>query len=465
MRARLIIALPLAATLAGCMAGPDYKPPAPEAGSQFVRGGNTVPATPAARWWEALGDPQLSQLVEDGLANAPAIAIAQARLRQSRAGLAASRAALMPALAGTAMYVHADLPGNAFGSEPTDFYSVGFDAQWEIDLWGGKRRAVEQRFAQAGAAAAGVADAQVSLSAEIVRSYVVLQARLESIALIQQRGQLEARRESLAAQRLAGGTGTRQELAIARQSRVRGESELTAALAEADVLRDALAMLVGKRPGALDGLTQTAVPLPPAEVTVADPAALLARRPDVMAAERQLAAATSAIGIAESMRFPSVSLMGLIGIGGSSAGNDSGGGELATAALPRLSWSFLDFGRIKAAVSGAEAARDAALAEYEASVLGALRDAEAALARFGAARTTYVGAGTIAAEGVEAARMQVMRADAGAIPQGEAIDARIGATDAQLAQVNDKAALTLAYVTLAKALGLGWQPVTEDKAP
>jgi len=176
-----------------------------------------------------------------------------------------------------------------------------------------------------------------------------------------------------------------------------------------------------------------------------------------MAAERRLASASAGIGVAQANRFPKLSLMGLVGIGGTSVGDVFDTSQITAATLPRLTWNFLDFGRARAAVDAAEAGRDAALGDYRASVLSALRDAEAALARFGGARIAFARSTDAARQGAEIARLQELRAKAGATASAEAIQARIGAINAQLAETNDRASLTLAWVTLAKALGLGWQ--------
>lgn len=461
MKPRLSLAgLVGAVALAGCAAGPDYAPPVVEAAPAFRRAGEADTVAPAARWWEGFGDHQLSALIERGLREAPTVAAAEARVRQARAGLAASRAGLLPAVNASALYLRGDLPEAALGgsSGAIDLFNVGFDAQWEADLWGGKRRGVERARAAAGEAAARLADAQVSLSAEIARTYVELRAREAGLALLGRRATAEARLIEIAGQRLAGGTATRQDLAIAREQAERTAIDEAAATAETAALRDALAVLTGTVPGTLDTLAKGAVPLPPAQVSVGDPAALLARRPDVVAAERRLAAATAGIGVEQARRFPSVSLLGLIGIGGSSAGDLLDTSQISAIGLPRLSWSFLDFGRTAAAVRGAEAGRDAGLAEYRASVFAALQDAEAALARFGAARIGFVRAAQGAVQATERLRLDAMRAEAGTLPQSAALATRRQALDAELAETQARAGLALAYVALAKSLGLGWTP-------
>jgi len=459
-----MIRSPLAAligafALAGCAVGPDHFPPRnAEAPPSFLRAGEAQPAAPTSRWWQGLGDPLLSGLIEKGLRNAPAVAAAEARVRQARAGLRASRAALLPQLSNSATYIYADLPADAFGGTAGghELFTLGFDARWEADLWGGKRRQVERAEAEAGAAEARLADVQVSLGAEIARGYVDLRAREASLALVDRHHALDRRLVAIAQVRLDGGTGTRQAVLDATARAERSEAERAMLAADIAGLRDMLAMLTGEAPGALDGLAPAAVPLPPAEVDVGDPAAMLARRPDIAAAERRLASATASVGVEQARRLPAISLMGLIGIGGSSAGDVLESSKLASIALPSLSWTFLDFGRTAAAVRGAKAGREAAQAEYRGAVLAALQDAEASLARFGAARIGYGRAAGASGSLKESARLQALRAKAGSGSDGEALEAERQAIAAEIAEVNARAGLTLAYIALTKSLGLGW---------
>lgn len=470
MRGLLPLAVLLLAGLAACRSGPDYTPPpAPAARSlaegRFIRAGETVSNPALARWWEGLGDPQLDRLVDKGLANAPALSAAEARLRQARAGLAATKSGLLPSGGASLLYAHAELPSGAIGGAANsniNLFNAGFDAQWEVDLWGGKRRDVERAAADAGAAEARLADAQVALSAEIARSYVALRGRQASLALLDERHELETLLVAIARQRFAGGTAARQpvEAALARLERT--EAEQTGARAEVALLTDALAVLTGDAPGALDDLPGGAIPLPPREVVIGDPAAMLARRPDIRVAERQLAAASARIGIEKANRMPSVSLLGLVGIGGTKAGDIFDPSNISAIALPRLSWNFLDFGRGAAAVRGAEAGRDAALADYQGRVLAAMQDAEGALVRFGAARVALSQAASGTAHAGEIARLQDLRAKAGTAARSEALEAQRSAIDSKLAATSALSDLTQSYVALAKALGLGWQAKSGD---
>jgi multidrug efflux system outer membrane protein len=267
----------------------------------------------------------------------------------------------------------------------------------------------------------------------------------------------EERLLEIARQRREGGTAAEQDVSAASQQLGGTEAELAAVRSDIAVLRDSLALLTGAAPGSMDELPAAKIPLPPAEVSIGDPAAMLARRPDVLAAERRLASSTAGVGVAKARRFPAVSLLGLVGIGGSDIGDVFDTSQLTTIGVPHLSWNFLDFGRTAAGVRGAQAARDAALADYRASVLTALQDAEASLSRFGAARIALARSADGLQHAREISRLERLRGDAGTISLGQVLLAENRETDARLAEINSRASLTLSYVALAKSLGLGWQ--------
>lgn len=451
--------------LAGCSVGPDYAPPKPVSSAalqsgKFLRSAaEQTNAVPAARWWETLDDPVLTALIDRGLAQAPTMTAAEARVRQARQGLRGLRASQLPSVNPSITYVHAELPGQAFGtgSGGTDIFNVGFDANWEIDIWGAKRRKVEKSKAEVETSEARFADAQVSLSAEIARTYVELREAQASLALLGDKLELETHLADLAQQRFDRGATPREAVEGALDIVAESRREQIDAEARTVILRDALAVLTGQAPGALDGMPQAAVPLPPATVPVGNPAALLARRPDVRAADRAFAAATAQIGVEDAKRFPTVSLLGLVGIGGNAVDDLFDSSKLTAIAIPRLSWKFLDFGQIAAAKRGAEGARDAALADWQQSVLSALQDAEAALTRFGAARQEFILAHEHLDRASHVADLARQRALTGAASDGEAVAAQSRVDEAELTANTRRAELTLSYVTLAKSLGLGWQ--------
>lgn len=468
------LALLACALLAGCRAGPDYvRPPLPASpaveGGQFLRAPvSSALGAPAAAtdkpWWQGLDDPVLDGLIEQGLTHSPTIAAARARVAEARAQARIARAAALPLGGVSAAGAYADLPDNApggWGGSESLFVS-GFDARWEIDLWGGARRTAESRRAEAGAAGAELADAQVQLSAEIARTFIALLAAQARHDALDRRSAIEARIAGLAEQQVRAGTSARQPLEAARAAQSRNRTNLAASSAEVAVLSDTLDVLVGKAPGSGTPVGAGTIPLPPEALAIGDPSRMLARRPDVRAAERLLQARTAGIGAAKARRLPSLSLMGLIGLGGPDGSDLFASSRIGAAALPRLSWSVLDFGRSAAAVRGAQASRDAALADYEGRVLAALLDSEAALARFGAARTAYAEAIAQARHADEIARLETQRSSAGSASQIDALRAQTQAIDAQIARIDARAGLGAAYVALSKALGFGWRPEADE---
>jgi len=458
MRGRMAWAAALALT--GCAREPArIAAPAVPHAAQFVRAGASAATQPAGGWWLAMGDETLSGLIAQGLADAPSLAAAAARLREARAGVASAHAGLLPSLGAQALYAHAKLPNGSLGGSngALDLYDAGFDAQWEIDLWGGKRREADKARAGAASAAAALNDARVSLAAEIARTYTAMRGQQAQAALAARREALDAQALDIMRARRAAGTVAQGAVEDAEARLAETRAGRARIAAESAVLRDALAVLTGVAPGALDGLAAGPIPLPPREVAVGDPAGLLARRPDVRMAESRLAAAQAGIGVAEARRLPQVSFMGMLGLGGSSPSDLFDAGQLSTITLPRLTWNVLDFGRGAAEVRGAKAGRDAALADYRGAVLGALQDAEAALARYGAARAEAASADDGLRHARTSAGLERLRAEAGTISKEQALAAERAVVEAESAEAARREALTTSYVAVAKALGLGWQ--------
>ncbi|KQM20595.1 efflux transporter outer membrane subunit [Novosphingobium sp. Leaf2] len=464
--------------LAACTVGPNYQGPA-QAGAVappqgFVRAGNqaSAQAPTVSQWWLAMGDSTLDWLEKQALAANPDVAIAQARVRQARASLRSERANAAPGVSANVLALHANIPGVDLGSSSSgdggdtsqsditslNVYNLGFDASWEIDLWGGKRRGVEAARAQLGTAEANAADAQVSLTAEIAQAYVNLRDRQQRLILAQQDAQRQ--RETLALTRQRRAAGTASDLDVEQQNNVLEQSAAARLplTAERDAYLNALAVLTGQAPGALDAALSApaAVPLPPASVTVGDPAAMIRRRPDIRAAERQYAAATARIGVAEAARFPSISFMGLIGIGGTHIGDVVDPDNLSAIALPRLSWNFLDFGRTAAQVERSKGAQDEAAAQYRGAVLKALQDSEDSLSRYGARRKTVASAQRTLTSADRTVGLMQQRFAAGTATRIQLLDAERQRLSAAQSLSQATATMTADYVSLQKALGLGW---------
>jgi NodT family efflux transporter outer membrane factor (OMF) lipoprotein len=468
---RKLIPLVSLAALAACTVGPNYEGPksagAVAAPAAFARAGQTSTAQPVvADWWRGLNDSQLDALVERALKDNPSIAVAEARLRQARSALRLDRANGLPNANVQGTYLRAELPNDGLtggtadgGTSGIDFYNIGFDASWEIDLFGGQKRRVEAARAGVGAAEAQVADAQVSLTAEVASAYVNLRDRQRRLEL--GRATAETRRKILALteQRFRSGTASQLDVERIRGLVVESDAAIVPIDAERDAYLNALAVLVGEAPGTLDAELSAPrpVPLPPARVDVGDPAQLLERRPDVRTAERVLAQRTAQIGLTKAAAMPRISFLGLIGIGGTKPGDLFDLGNLAGIAVPRLQWNALDFGRNGARIGQAEGLRDEAAAQYRGAVLTALRDAEDALSRYAARRATVAAAARSKATADRAAALMQQRYAAGVATLIDTLDAERQRTAAEQSVVQATAAMTADYVALQKALGLGWR--------
>jgi len=478
----LALALPLAlgVVLAGCTTvGPDYKGAPPvatdavqaarfardvgtdsQAGTAVDPSSQTSRAAPVtAAWWLSLNDSTLTALIEQALHDSPTLLAAQARLRQSRAALRQQQAQRMPK--GSASALGAGVwQGPGTSSETTmHLYSVGFDATWEADLFGGTRRATEAASAQAEAVQADLADAQVSLAAEVAQAYASLRAEQRRQAVLRDTAAFDQQALALIRQRRDQGVSGADEV---EQRLLQGETtqaSLADVAAQISASLDQLALLTGQAPGALDTrLAAEAPELPtlPASVAIGDPTSLLQRRPDIRAAERRLAAGQARIGQKEANYFPKLTLLGNIGMAGTDLGHLFSSNSLALIGVPYLSWNVLDFGRTKAEVRQAEAGRDEATANYQAAVLGALQDANTSLSRFGQQRQTLQHLLAQQASSERTLALAQQRRRAGAASQLDVLDAQRNQASAQLKTLDGQAALVKDFVALQKSLGLGW---------
>jgi NodT family efflux transporter outer membrane factor (OMF) lipoprotein len=452
--------------LSGCTVGPHYSG-APSVAAEAIRAPTfkrapndaVSPSPAAARWWEALGDPELSRLIQAGLANSPDIRAAQARLVQSRAGLTEQRRNALPKSSGTAAYLHAQIPSSAIQIGSVDFYNLGFDATWEVDLFGGTRRAIEAASAEASAVEADLADTHVQLAAEIAQAYVDLRDQQQRRALVSRSAQVEDQILTLTQQRRAQGVASELDL-----ERVRSQVEDTRGTiipldAQITESLDRLAVLTGRAPGDLDAELAAAGALPsvPASVAIGDPATVLRRRPDIRAAELRLVSKNAQIGERIADWFPKLTLIGDLGFSASDPGHLLRSQNFMWVGAPLLQWNGLDFGRTKARVEQARAGFDEARARYESTVLGALRDANVALSRYGHQRERVTNLRDIESSATHAAELSEQRYRAGTTSALDWLDAERTRFTAEQNRIAGDAELVTDYIALQKSLGLGWE--------
>jgi NodT family efflux transporter outer membrane factor (OMF) lipoprotein len=469
---RHLILLPL--VLAGCTVGADYGGPrvianAERPGAFFLRAdpAYTAPRPPLARWWDAMADAQLTALIDRAIAASPDVSLAEARVRKARATLREQRANQLPSVSASGVALVADLPTGSLALQPqgqeddrikAEFYNAGLDASWEIDLFGGRRRAAEGASAQAEAANANLADAQVQLSAEVASNYVTLRELQQRLTLARRSADLEAQSLALLEQRERRGASSRDDVVRLQTELNRTQGALLPLEGQIAVTLDQLALLTGDEPGAHDAALSApaTIPIIPESVSIGDPAALIRRRPDIRAAERRLAAATAQIGVNVARQFPSVSIMGIIGLGGPNIGDVVDPSNVSSILLPRINWSFLDFGRNRARVEQGRADRDEAEAQYRKTVLASLSDAETSLTRFGNQRKTLASSVQSRKGARQSAFYAAQRFRHGAVPQTSSLDAERAALSADQAVLEATGELDRAFIALQKSIGLGW---------
>jgi NodT family efflux transporter outer membrane factor (OMF) lipoprotein len=455
-----------ACCLAACTVGPEFRG-APQAAPVAVRATafNRAPEDAsssqpsAASWWSELGDPELTVLIDAALADSPDVHAAEARLRQSRAALKEQKSNALPKSSASASYINAELPKSAFDLGDLNLYNLGFDATWEVDLFGGTRRAVQAASAESIAVEADLADARVQLAAEVAQAYVDLIDREARRDLARRTAELETRVLDLTEQRR--GQEVASELDV---ERIRTQVENTRATIipldeQVTESLDQLAVLTGREPGSLDAELSATRPLPtlPATVAVGNPAALLRRRPDIRAAEFRLASQTAQIGEREADWFPKLTLFGDLGFSATSPGGLVRSDNFLALGIPYLQWNALDFGRTRARVNQAKAGRDEAEAKYRSTVLDALRDADAALSRYGHQRKYVVNLRAVETSAAKASSLTEMRYRAGTSSALDWLDAERTRFSAEQDRVAGEAELIKDFVALQKSLGLGWQ--------
>jgi multidrug efflux system outer membrane protein len=459
-----VVSAALAAALAGCAVGPNYVKPATPVAAQFVGardGAYSTDDTPA-RFWTQFGDDTLDRLVDEALVANHDLRIALGHLVEARAERRQAQFDLAPTVTASGGYTNERLSqAESLVGAPLNarYYDAGFDAFWELDFFGRIRRNVEAQSAQVSGAEASLRDAQVSVTAEVARSYFELRGEQTQLAVA--RRNVDNQRETLKFTQAQLGAGRGTEFDTSR-----AQSQLSTTLAtigplEAAVARSIhrLSVLTGREPNGLQELLAPARDLPPLpQITaVGDPAGLLRRRPDIRVAERQLAASTALVGVAMGDLFPKVTFTGSFSYSATQPGYFGQSGSRGYVVGPGISWAAFDLGRVRAEIAGSRARSDVALAAYEQTVLRALEETENTLVTHARTRDSLKDASDAAEASRTAARIARTRYEGGMVDFLEVLDAertQLAAED-RLAQSRTDAATSL--IAVYKALGGGWQ--------
>jgi len=480
MLQRILVPLFAASLVAGCAVGPNYVRPDAPLPPQYL-GQAAVDARPASTsvdrnaWWTGFGDPQLARFVTLALAQNLDLAQASARVDQARAGLGAANAALLPSgnLSGQAAraYQSVETPlGQVLNSRPGfdrhgSAYEANLGASWEVDVFGGLRRGREAALAEYQASEAGAAATRLTVAAQTADIYISirgLQTRLDVA-----RRQVRTQQELLSKVHLLYGKGLAAELQVRQAEGALAQVQASVPALEAglDAAMNALDVMLGSPPGThrAELADPSAIPIAPQIADAGTPGDLLRRRPDLIAAERRLAASNARIGVAIAEYYPKLSLSGLIGSATSvSGGNLFTSGASQAAGVLGLRWRLFDFGRINAQIDLAKGQDAELLAAYRLAVLRATEDVENAFSTL----VKREEQASVLAQGVDSlgrARGASFAAyQKGVVSLIEVLQADenlLRATDAR-AQAQTESAR--AAVTAFKALGGGWQPSGTD---
>ena len=458
--------------LTGCAVGPNYRaPPVAPAAVQNAQSAQFVAQSPEALWWQEFGDTELDGLVHRALAANLDLRSAYDRVRAARAVFVERKFDYAPHVQLQGSYTHFDEQEPGFGPSRFNAQSdtLGFDATWEIDLFGHVRRSVEAARADLGAEQANYQDAQVTVAAEVARNYFELRGAQKR--LIVARENLGTEHQTLDLTLLLDETGRGSELDVQRSRARLKATEATIPPLEAAEKQAAyrLAVLIGERPGALDQeLQPAAVPTYAKALPIGDTTELLRRRPDVRAAERQLAAATARVGVATADLFPRVNVAGFVGFLSGDVGRLFGTGAdnnaRAWSVTPTVSWAAFDMGSVRARLRASEAQSDAAAANYEKAVLTALEDTENSFVAYSTQQTQLKSLTEQAQASRRAAELAATQYREGVADFLVLLDAQRTQLDAEDSVAQAETAVNVSVVAIYKALGGVGQPLN-DTAP
>jgi NodT family efflux transporter outer membrane factor (OMF) lipoprotein len=462
---------------AGCAVGPNYEKPGlsvPATWTEARQNGVDTRAADLAQWWNAFNDPLLNSLVERAVPSNLDLRLAEARIREARAVRIVTASGAWPAVDVSGSYTRNRSSENAIGAPAQgaviapigggrdldqNLYRSGFDANWEIDVFGGVRRSVEAADATIDATVEDRRDVLVTLLGEVAKNYIDLRGFQHRLAVA--RANLKTQQDTLELTRVRFQAGLASDLDVAQQ-----EAQVNSTASQIPTLESSLKdaaygldVLLGLQPGALWSELAKETPIPglPPEVLVGLPSELLRRRPDIRRAERQLAAATAQVGAATADLFPKFFLTGVAGLQSISASDWVTGGSRFWSIGPRITWPVFDAGKIRANIEIRNAQQEQALTQYEKSVLNAFRDVETALVNYANEQTRYRSLTDAVAANRRAVAMANELYIRGLNDFLNVLDTQrsLYLTESELVQ--SEATMATNLVALYKALGGGWE--------
>lgn len=462
------------ALIAGCAAvGPDYVPPEFNTQdtwhSDLKKGLSMQPADPGtmARWWSTLNDPVLSDFMELAVSANLDLREAQARILEARARRGISEARLFPAVDSSGAFTQSRSSENAGSGTEGRFYSAGFDAGWELDIFGGVRRSVEAAEADLQAAEEDLNHVLVSLLAETALNYV--EARTFQARIMVAEANLETQEETYNLTRFRFEAGLIDELPVnqALYNLENTRSQLPILRTGLEASKNRLAILTGQQPGAIHNKLDNDgnIPVPPLQLAVGVPAETLRHRPDIRRAERRFAAQNARIGVAVADLYPKFSLSGSIGLESFSSTTLFNTGSHTWRLGPGIFWNVFDAGAIRRNIDVQSAFQEQALIQYESAILSALEEVENALVAYAEEQYRRESLITATDAAYQAANLSQDRFNAGLVDFNSVLDSQRSLLSFQDQLARSNGDVTANLIRLYKALGGGWTSFYENSGP
>jgi NodT family efflux transporter outer membrane factor (OMF) lipoprotein len=459
-----LVTAAMAAMAACASVGPDYAPPESTPPAQWntplENGLKQDPMDPQtlAEWWSVFNDPALFGLMRQAVSGNLDLKQAESKIREARARRRIENAALFPAVDASADYSKNRSSENAGAGLDRDLYQAGFDAAWEIDIFGGIRRSVEAADTGIAASRENLRDVLVTLTAEIAVNYIDARAYQAKLAVAQ--ANINSQQDTYELVQARYHAGLADELAL-QQARYNLESTRSKVpLLEVGLagVKNRLAVLAGDAPGSVDAIFDEPRPIPvtPAAVAVGIPAETIKRRPDIRKTERELAYQTALVGVATADLYPKLRLAGTFGL----ASTDSGELLSSTSRFwnygPGVSWNIFDAGAVIGNIEVQSALQEQALIAYESATLNALEEVENALVAYAQEQIRRDRLVEAAASAQQAETVAQAQYTAGLTDFSNVLDAQrsLFSFEEQLAESEGQ--VTSGLVRLYKALGGGW---------
>ena len=465
---------------AGCKTvGPDYVPPDAHVPKEFhtqeslakTKGEDAEPGsikrvTPAmlAEWWNTLDDPLLTRLIERAVQGNLDLKLAQSRLREERARRGIARADRFPTIDADASVTRQKTSDKTSTGKESDLFSSGFDASWEVDLFGGIRRSVESAEASVEARQEELNDTLVTLVAEVGLNYIEIRSFQARLQAAEKSRKSQEETLQIVQDRLDSGLTTTLSLEQAKYNLESTKSEIPSLRTGIEQGKNGLSVLLGGFPGSLNKELKTykKIPVSPVEVAVGVPANLLRRRPDIRRTERELAAQTALVGVATADLYPKLTLFGSIGLDSLSAASLFTGPAAAFQIGPQITWNVFDAGRIRQNIKVESERQEQAMIQYESSVLTAVSDVENALIDYADEQIRRRSLLKSTASAQKAASLSRELYTAGLSDFIGVLDAERALFSFQDQLAESEGKVTSNLIRLYKALGGGWKPLMED---